>query len=135
MPYNNNIQLSCTHVKFDCAKFYCYKFLCIIAKVLEFWREPSDQTIHNNRTATFECFVNGSNSRITVNWVKDGLPFTKSTATQRNYTTGVISNLTLNRATLSDSGKYQCNATNVDGDSFLSKEAELISNNLANNNQ
>ena len=43
------------------------------------------------------------------------------------HNNGISSSLSINRATVSDSGRYQCNATNVDGNSAVSTEAELIS--------
>ena len=43
------------------------------------------------------------------------------------YSNGVRSILTINSSTVSDDGNYQCRATNVDGYSTASKDAELIS--------
>ena len=84
--------------------------------------------INNYQTAIFECLVNGSNE-ITVMWEKDKEPFSTSNkmVKTRKIDNGVISNLTLDRATVNDSGKYRCKATNVDEDSVVSVEAELIS--------
>ena len=97
-----------------------------------FWRHPLDQIIDNHQTATFECFVNGSDSInvFSVIWEKDGRVFSSANknVTIHNSNNGVVSNLTLNRAVVDNSGKYRCNATDVDGGSVVSTEAELISN-------
>ena len=43
------------------------------------------------------------------------------------HSNGVRSILTINTATIRNDGKYRCRATNVDGRSGVSNEAELIS--------
>ena len=43
------------------------------------------------------------------------------------HSNGVSSSLTLNRATVADSGKYRCRSTNSDGNSATSDEGELLS--------
>ena len=99
-----------------------------------FWRHPSDQIIDNHQTATFECFVNGSDS-INVTWEKDERVFSSGNknVTIHNSNNGFVSNLILDRAVVDNSGKYRCNATNADGGSAVSTEAELISNNSSKN--
>ena len=74
---------------------------------------------------TFDCFVNGSDS-LTITWEKDRRSYT-SGVTQVTHSNGVSSSLTLNRARVADSGKYRCRATNADGNSVTSNEAELLS--------
>ena len=101
----------------------------LIVTSLSFLIQPLDQIINDHQTATFECLVNETNL-ITVIWEKDGKQFSPRNV---NITTihtdnGTSSSLTLNRATVSDGGKYRCNATNADGNSVASMEAELISN-------
>ena len=93
-----------------------------------FWRHPSDQIVNNHQTATFECFVNGST--LNVIWEKDGRAFSSGNknVTIHNSNNGVVSNLILEKAVVNNSGKYRCNATNADGASAVSTEAELISN-------
>ena len=73
--------------------------------------------------------MNGNNL-VTVAWEKDGKQFSpRNVNITTSYTdNGTSSSLTLNRATVSDGGKYRCNATNADGISVVSMEAELISN-------
>ena len=97
-----------------------------------FWRHPSDQIVDNHQTATFECFVNGSDS-INVIWEKNGGVFSSGNknVTIHNSTNGVVSSLTLDRAVEGNSGKYRCKATNADDGSTVSMEAELISNDLS----
>ena len=105
--------------------------MCLTAGLPLFWRHPTDQIISNYQTATFECFVNGSKS-VDVTWEKDGTPLflMNRNVMKHSNNNGITSNLTLNKATVRDSGNYQCNATTVDGDSVVSIGAELISNNI-----
>ena len=87
---------------------------------------PQNQFVNNNDNAAFECFVNGSDS-LNITWEKDRKLYTLGDTNVTTYSNGVSSSLTLNRATVADSGKYRCNATNVDGKSATSYEAELLS--------
>ena len=100
---------------------------------LSFLRHPSNQIININQTAFFECFVTGSDS-ITIKWQKDGRSLSNRNVKTHKTNNGTISNLTLDRATVKDSGKYQCKATNVDDDSITSVAADLISNCLVKHN-
>ena len=75
---------------------------------------------------TFECFANGSDS-LTITWEKDRKSYTSDVTQVTTHSNGVSSSLILNRATVADSGKYQCRATNADGISAKSIQAELIS--------
>ena len=82
----------------------------------------------------FECFVTGSDT-ITIKWQKDGRSLSNRNVKTYKTNNRTTSNLTLDRAIVKDSGKYQCKATNADKDSILSVEAELISNDIVNNNK
>ena len=89
-------------------------------------KHPLTQTVNNSQTVTFECFVSGSNN-LTVTWERDGNQYTSGNIETKVHNDGVNSSLTLNRATVDDSGKYRCRVTNVDGKNATSNEAELIS--------
>ncbi|XP_065918194.1 contactin-3-like isoform X2 [Dysidea avara] len=98
--------------------------LTVSAGLPLFWRYPQNQFVNNNDKVTFDCFVNGSDS-LTITWEKDRRSYT-SGVTQVTHSNGVSSSLTLNRARVADSGKYRCRATNADGNSVTSNEAELL---------
>jgi len=85
------------------------------------------QIVTDGQNAIFECFANGSNSSLIITWEKDEKHYTSGNTENIIHSNGVSSTLTLNKATVEDSGKYRCNATNVDGRSTTSNEAELIS--------
>ena len=89
-------------------------------------KHPSTQVVNNSENITFECFVGGSNNLI-VTWERDGNLYTSGSIENKVHNDGVNSSLTLNTATVDDSGKYRCRATNVNGQSATSNEAELIS--------
>ena len=88
---------------------------------------PLTQVVNISQKVTFVCFVNGS-SNLTVTWERDGSQYTLGSIKNIVHNDGVNSSLTLNRAMVADSGKYQCRATNVERKSATSNEAELISN-------
>ena len=111
-----------------------YVFVLTTAGSLSFLKHPSNQVININQTATFECSAYGSNT-ITIKWQKDGRSLGNKNVKTNKVNNGTTSNLTLDRATVKDSGKYRCKATNADMDSILSLEAELISNYLVKNNK
>ena len=90
-------------------------------------RNPLIQIINDSQKAIFECFVNGSNSSLIITWEKDRKHYTSGNTENIIHSNGVSSTLTLNEAKVEDSGKYRCRATNVDGRSTTSNEAELIS--------
>ena len=90
-----------------------------------FLRHPLNHFVNNNDVVTFECFANASNTTITITWEKDGISY--SSGVTQTHSNGVSSSLTVNRTTVADSGKYQCRATNSNGNSTKSYEAELIS--------
>ena len=90
------------------------------------WRHPQNQLVNNNDKVTFDCFANGSDS-LTITWEKDRRSYTSDVTQVTPLSNGVSSSLTLNRAGVADNGKYRCRATNVDGNSTTSKEAELLS--------
>ena len=103
-----------------------YAFLLIVTAGLPlFWRHPQNQFVNNNDTVTFDCFANGSDS-LTITWEKDRRLYTSGATQVTTHSNGVSSSLILNKARVTDSGKYQCRATNVDGDSATSNEAELL---------
>ena len=84
------------------------------------------QVVNNSEQVTFNCFVSGSNN-LTVIWERDGNQSTSGSIKNKVRNDGVNSSLTLNRAMVDDSGKYRCRATNDEGKSATSNEAELIS--------
>ena len=92
-----------------------------------FQRHPQDQFINNRQEATFECFVNGSNSTLNVTWERNRNQYSLRNLENTVHSNGVRSILTINAATVSDDGKYRCRATNDDGKSAVSNEADLIS--------
>ena len=89
-------------------------------------KHPLTQVVNNSEKVTFQCFVSGSNN-LTVTWEKDGNHYTSGSIENKVHNDEVNSSLTLNRAVVDDSGKYRCRATNVEGKSATSNEAELIS--------
>ena len=72
----------------------------------------------------FECAANGSES-LMINWTRNDQPilfshFYKSNGTGRSI-------LEVNKATVDDSGIYQCIATNANDETIVSETAELLS--------
>ena len=90
-------------------------------------RHPQDQIVIYNQKVTFECFVNKSSNLLTITWEKNGEQYNSGSVVNTTHSNGVSSSLTINRVTVKDSGKYSCRATNVNGNSTVSTEAELIS--------
>ena len=88
-----------------------------------FRRHPQDQFVNNSDKVVFECFADGSDS-VNITWLRNSASFRRWSIITSDHG----SKLTINKARVSDSGKYQCKATNADGDSTTSNEAELISN-------
>ena len=109
-------------------------FVLATAGTLSFLKHPSNQIININQTATFECFVTGSDNITTIKWQKDGRSLSNKNVKTYKTNNGTISKLTLHRATVKDSGKYRCKATNAADDSITSVKAELISNYLVKHN-
>ena len=99
----------------------------ITAGLPVFLKDPQNQYINNNDKAKFECFANGSNATIIITWEKDRGSYTSGVIQDTTHSNGVSSSLTLNKAKVTDSGKYRCRATDVDGNSTTSMEAELLS--------
>jgi len=135
--YNMWIQLTCSYGTLYCMLF-CNYTLCTIHNLYAsefflmttggpqlFFKHPQNHFIYYNGSATFQCFANSSNTTITITWEKDKRSYSSGVA--QRHSNGVSSSLTLNRATVTDSGKYRCRATNVDGNSSTSNEAELLS--------
>ena len=93
-----------------------------------FERHPENNFVDINQNVTFECFVSGSNSLLNVTWERNRKQYNsenvENTTTHGN---GVSSSLTIGKAKPKDGGKYRCRATNADGESVVSTEAELIS--------
>ena len=90
-------------------------------------RDPQNQIVNYNQKAIFECFVNGSGSSLTVTWERNRNQYNSGNMNNILHSNGVRSSLTINQATVRDSGKYRCRATNDNGSSTVSTEAELIS--------
>ncbi|XP_065918156.1 contactin-3-like isoform X3 [Dysidea avara] len=99
--------------------------LSVIVGLPLFWRHPRNKFVNNNDKVIFDCFANGSDS-LTIKWEKDRRSYTLGVTQVTTHSNGVSSSLTLNRATVADSGKYRCRATNSDKKSVTSNEAELL---------
>ena len=108
-------------------------FALATAGSLSYLKHPSNQIVNINQTANFECSVTGSDNT-TIKWQKDGISLRNRNVKIHKTNNRTTSNLTLDRATVKDSGKYRCKATNVDDDSITSVEAELISNYVLKHN-
>ena len=77
----------------------------------------------------FECAANGSESMV-ISWTRNNKPnldlhFYVSNGTRRSV-------FEINKATVDDSGIYQCIATNADNETIVSKPAELLSKTVDN---
>jgi len=107
---------------FTCVFIYCNALVGLPV----FWRHPQNQFINNNDKVIFECFANGSDTLI-ITWEKDRRSYNSGVTQVTTHSNGMSSSLTLNRATVADSGKYRCRANNKDGNSSTSEEAELLS--------
>ena len=73
----------------------------------------------------FECAANGSES-LMIRWIRNSelISGSKSNKIQND---GMKSVLKIKKATVDNSGIYQCIATNADNEEALSKPAELLS--------
>ena len=89
--------------------------------------DPMIQIVKFNEKVKFECFVSGSSSTLTVTWERNRKKNTLGNIRNVINSNGVNSSLTIHKARVSHSGKYRCKATNADGKSAVSNEAELIS--------
>ena len=107
--------------------YVCILCVFLSAGLAVFWSHPQNQFVNNNERVMFECFANASNATIDISWEKDRRSYTSGVTQVTTHSNGVSSSLTLNRATVADSGKYRCRATNVDRDSAVSNEGDLIS--------
>ena len=91
-------------------------------------RHPQNQFVNNSQKATFECFVNGSNSTLDIIWQRNKKRYNSGNLKNTVLRNGARNILTIESATTNDDGKYRCRATNVNKKSALSNEADLISN-------
>ena len=106
------------------------KILCIsaLAGLPVIQTDPMIQIVKVNEKVKFECFVSGSNSTLTVTWERNRKNYTSGNINNMIHSNGVNSSLTIEEArVIKHSGKYRCKATNADGRSVVSNEAELIS--------
>ena len=71
-----------------------------------------------------ECAANGSESMV-INWIRNDKDILNSHLHISNGARRSI--LTVNKATVDDSGVYQCIATNADNETVVSEPAELLS--------
>ena len=106
--------------------YYLLLLLYTVAGLPVIKKHPLTQIVNNSEKVTFECFISGNNN-LAVTWERDRSQYTLGSIKNIVYNDGVNSSLILNRVTVDDSGKYRCRATNVDGMSATSNEAELIS--------
>ena len=91
-------------------------------------RHPQNQFVNNSQKATFECFVNGSNSTLKIIWQRNKKRYNSKNLKNTVLSDGARSILTIENATTNNDGNYRCRATNVDKKNAFSNEAELISN-------
>lgn len=90
-----------------------------------FVTHPQNQFIHNEHNAVFECVASGSES-LNISWTKNGEHIGSSHLNEVSH--GVKrSVLKVDRATVDDSGVYQCIGTNAVNETVLSESAELLS--------
>ena len=90
-----------------------------------FTTHPQDQFIHNNEDAVFECAANGSES-LNITWIKNNVHIPNSNLTEVSHGEK-RSFLNVDKATVDDSGIYQCIAANANNETVFSKPAELLS--------
>ena len=103
--------------------------LTLLATTSLFTTHPQYQFIHINEDAIFECVANGSEP-LTISWTRnDGYNISKSRFKISSEITngGRRSILKVKKSRITDSGFYQCIATNADNKIALSKQAELLS--------
>ena len=72
----------------------------------------------------FECAANGSES-LMISWTRNNVQISNSRSYITNY--GKKSVLRIKRASIDNSGIYQCSATNANDEIVLSNPAELLS--------
>ena len=101
-----------------------YHLIISLAKSSVFTTHPQDQFIYNNEDAVFECAANGSES-LMISWTRNDKVISISYFCMSNGTRRSI--FKVNKATVDDSGIYQCIATNADNETVVSKLAELLS--------
>ncbi|ESO01100.1 hypothetical protein HELRODRAFT_82214, partial [Helobdella robusta] len=76
-------------------------------------------TFESGRPFAIECPLKGQPNPL-VHWLKNGLPVDYSDSRIRSYQTLTSSSLKILSAVESDSGKYECYATNLHGTAFSS---------------
>ena len=103
-----------------------FQFLYYLSIVTSsaFTTHPQDQFIHDNEDAVFECAANGSES-LNITWIKNDVHISDSHLTEVSHSEKK-SVLKIDKATVENSGIYQCIATNADNETVLSKPAELL---------
>ena len=102
----------------------------IISTPTVFTTHPQDQFVYNNEDAVFECAANGSES-LMINWTRNDehilfSHFYKSNGTGRSI-------LKVNKATVDDSGIYQCITTNANDETIMSEPVKLLSKTVNRN--
>ena len=107
-----------------------YHLIVSLATSSVFTTHPQDHFIHNNEDAVFECAANGSES-LMINWTRNDKPILYSHFYISNGTMRSV--LKVSKATVDDSGIYQCIATNADNETILSTPAELLSKTVNRN--
>ena len=104
-----------------------HTYYCFTAGLPLVQKHPQNQIVNNRQSVTFECFVNGSDSSLSVTWQRNKKQYNSGNVENTVHSNGVRSILTINTATIRNDGQYRCNATNVDGKGAESNQAELIS--------
>ena len=102
----------------------------IISTPTVFTTHPQDQFVYNNEDAVFKCAANGSES-LMISWTRNNehilfSHFYKSNSTGRSI-------LKVNKATVDDSGIYQCIATNANDETIMSEPVKLLSKTVNRN--
>jgi len=101
--------------------------MILLATSSVFTTHPQDQFICNKGDAVFECAANGSES-LNISWTRNNEHIRNSHTIILNTIAkdGKKSFLRVKKATVDDSGFYQCIATHADNEVVLSNSAELL---------
>ena len=123
-----NNQMICLDIRcIDVCTCVHFIYYCYTAGLPVIQKDPQDRFVNNRQSVTFECIVSGSNSSLNVTWERNKKQYNSGNVENTAHSNGVRSILTINTAAVRNDGKYRCRATNVDGRSGVSNEAELIS--------